>query len=70
MAKKPKLLSWVRDTTAATLSTVTFSSNNSTTTLAKVNDVVTLAWTASEVIQNLIVSIAGHNVTPIQLTDV
>jgi hypothetical protein len=36
MAKKPKLLRFIRDITAPTLTTVTFSSDNTTTTLAKV----------------------------------
>ena len=67
LLKKPKLLSWTRDTTAATLTTVTFSSNNSTTTLAKVGDIVTLAWVPSEEIYNIVVTIAGHNVTPTQV---
>lgn len=67
LLKKPKLLNWERDTTPATLSTVTFSSNNSTTTLAKVGDVVTLAFVPSEAIYNIFVTIAGHNVTPTQV---
>lgn len=67
LLKKPKLLWWVRDNTAPTLTTVTFASNNATTTLAKVWDIVTLAFVPSEAIYNLVVSIAWHNVTPTQV---
>lgn len=67
LLKKPKLLGWSRDVTAPTLTTVTFSSNNATTTLAKVGDVVTLAFVPSEAIYNVAVSIAGRNITPTQV---
>ena len=40
----------VVDTTAPTLSNVSIASNNSTSTLAKVGDVVTLSFTANETI--------------------
>lgn len=67
LLKKPKLLGWERDTTAPTLTTVTFASNNATTTLAKVWDVVTLAFVPSEVINSIVVTIAWKNVTPTQV---
>lgn len=67
LLKKPKLLWWERDTTPATLTTVTFASDNATTTLAKVWDTVTLAFVPSEAIYNLVVTIAWHNVTPTQI---
>lgn len=68
LLKKPKLLWVVRDADAPTLTTVTFVSNNATTTLAKVGDKVTLWFTWSENLYNIVVSIAWHNVTPIQVT--
>lgn len=67
LLKKPKLLWWVRDNTAPTLTTVTFASNNATTTLATTWDIVTLAFVPSEAIYNLVVSIAWHNVIPTQI---
>jgi large repetitive protein len=67
MARKPKLLRWVKDTTAPTLTTVTFVSDNTTTTLAKTWDTVTLAFVPSEAIYNIAVTIAWHNVTPTQI---
>lgn len=66
MAKK--LLRFVRDAVKPTLSTVTFSSDNSDTTLAVVGDVVTLAFVPSEVINSLVVTIAWKNVTPTQIS--
>lgn len=72
LLKKPKLLqrgtsTWIKDVTWPTLSTVTFSSNNSTSTLAKVWNVVTLAFVPSEEIYSVIVSIAGKNIVPTQI---
>lgn len=64
MAHKPKLLSFVRDTTPATLTTVTFVSNNANTALANVGNVVTLAFVPSEVINSVIVTVAGKNIVP------
>jgi len=63
-----KLLKFVRDTTAPTLTTVAFSSNNANTVWAKVSDVVTLTFTSSEAVNSVIVSIAGTNQTVVQLT--
>ncbi len=51
------------DAAAPTLSTVTIASNNSTTTLAKVGDTVTLTIIASEVLENISATIAGHTAT-------
>jgi len=52
------------DVTAPTLSTVTIASNNSTSTKAKVGDVVTLTITASEALNaNPVVTIAGNAAT-------
>ncbi|WP_162174246.1 rhamnogalacturonan lyase family protein [Flavobacterium daejeonense] len=45
------------------LSTVTIASNNATPTLAKTGDIVSLNFTASATISNVVVTIAGHNVT-------
>ena len=69
LLKKPKLLGDynVKDSVAPTLTTVTFVSNNSTTTLAKAGDVVTLAFVPSEAINSIVCTIAGKNVTPIQI---
>ena len=44
------------DTAAPTLSSVSIASNNSTTTLAKADDVVTLTFTASETIATPVVT--------------
>ena len=44
------------DTTAPTLSSISIASNNSTTTLAKADDVVTLTFTASEAISTPVVT--------------
>jgi len=63
-----KLLKFVRDITAPTLTTVAFSSNNADTVWAKVSDVVTLTFTSSEAVNSVIVSIAGKNQTVVQLT--
>lgn len=52
------------DKTVPTLTSVTVASDNSyNTSLAKVGDVVTLSFTASETIQPPVVTIAGHNPT-------
>lgn len=51
------------DNTNPTLNTVTITSNNATTTLAKTGNTVTLNFTASESVTNLNVTIAGHTVT-------
>ena len=47
---------WTYDGTAPTLSSVSIASNNSTTTLAKADDVVTLTFTASETIATPVVT--------------
>lgn len=67
LLKKPKLLWFVKDTTAPTLTTVTFASDNTDTTLAIIWDTVTLAFVPSEPIQNVLVTINWKNVTPTQL---
>lgn len=54
---------FIQDVTAPTLSTVTIASNNSTTTLAKVGDVVTLTIVSSEEIRTPTVTIAGRAAT-------
>jgi gliding motility-associated-like protein len=54
----------VFDRTAPVLSTVTISTNNSNTSLAKQGNTVTLSFTASETINTPVVTIAGHTVTP------
>ena len=51
------------DQTVPTLSAVTISSNNATSSLAKVGDVVTLSITASETIQTPTVNIGGISAT-------
>ncbi|MEL1240950.1 rhamnogalacturonan lyase family protein [Flavobacterium flavipallidum] len=51
------------DNTLPTLSTVTITSNNTTSALAKTGNTVTLNFTASEAISAPVVTIAGHNVT-------
>lgn len=53
-----KLLKWVRDTTVPTLTVCTMASNGTDTTRAKVGDIITLTITASENIQDPIVTIA------------
>ncbi|MDD3976134.1 MAG: Ig-like domain-containing protein [Candidatus ainarchaeum sp.] len=50
------------DNTLPTLSSVTIESNNSNTAYAKVGDVVTLSFTASENLQTPTVTIAGYSV--------
>ncbi|TCC92511.1 MBG domain-containing protein [Pedobacter hiemivivus] len=52
------------DKTIATLSTVTIASNNLTTSLAKAGDIITLNFTASEVIATPTVTMGGIAVTP------
>lgn len=51
--------------TVPTLTSVGITSNNSNTSLAKVGDVVTLSFTASEPINTPTVTIASHSVTPV-----
>ncbi len=51
------------DRTAPTLPTVTFTSNNANTKIAKEGDAVTLNFTSSEAIGTPTVTIAGHSVT-------
>ncbi|WP_076606493.1 rhamnogalacturonan lyase family protein [Rufibacter radiotolerans] len=50
------------DHTAPTLTSVTLASNNAEPAFAKEGDVLTLNFTASEAITNLVVTIAGHAV--------
>ncbi len=54
----------LNDKLAPVLNVVTIASNNADTTLAKAGDTVTLNLTASEDIQAPTVTIAGHAVTP------
>ena len=49
-------ISWLYDGTAPTLSSVSIASNNSTSTLAKADDVITLTFTASEAIATPVVT--------------
>ena len=58
------------DTTAPTLSSVNIASNNSTTTLAKADDVVTLTFTASETIATPVVTFnsGGATITDTSVT--
>ena len=51
------------DLTPPTLSTVSIASNNTNPAFAKVGDVVTVTFTASEAIQTPVVSIDGHSAT-------
>ncbi len=51
------------DVTAPTLTTVTIASDNSTTTLAKPGDTITITIVASEYIKNIIATIAGNPAT-------
>lgn len=57
------------DRTIPTLPTITFTSNNSNTKIAKEGDVVTLNFTSSEAIGTPSVTIAGHtaNITTVSL---
>ncbi len=55
------------DMVVPTLTTRTMASNNSTTTLAKVGDVVTLTIVGSELLQEPIVTIAGHAIPAIDV---
>ena len=48
------------------LSNITIASNNADTTRAKVGDTITLSFTASEIIQNVAVTIDGVSATEIQ----
>ena len=61
---------WFSDTIAPTLSAVSIASNNSTTTLAKADDVVTLTFTASEVISTPVVTFksGGAAITDTSIT--
>ena len=54
---------WTYDGTAPTLSSVSIASNNSTTTLAKADDVVTLTFTASEAISTPVVTFQSGGAT-------
>ena len=54
---------WTYDNSSAELSNVTISSNNSTSTLAKVDDVVTVAFSASEAINMPTISFASGGVS-------
>ncbi|WP_423147935.1 Ig-like domain-containing protein [Rubrolithibacter danxiaensis] len=56
-------LSITIDTSSPTLSTVAIASSNSTSTLAKVGDVVTVIFTSSEAIQTPTVTIAAQSAT-------
>ncbi|MCW3005154.1 MAG: hypothetical protein JWQ20_4452, partial [Conexibacter sp.] len=53
----------VIDTQTPTVSPVTIASNNATTTLAKVGDIVTLNFTSGETIVTPTVTIAGHAIS-------
>ncbi|MBI5003901.1 DUF5011 domain-containing protein [Candidatus Kaiserbacteria bacterium] len=53
----------VFDKTLPTLSAVTMSSSNSSTTLAKVGDIITLTATSSEAISTATITIGGHAAT-------
>lgn len=55
--------SLVDDTTAPTLTTVTMASDNANTAKAKVGDTITITVVASEYIQNIVATIAGHSAT-------
>lgn len=55
--------SFVPDVVAPTLSVVTIASNNSTTTLAKVGDIVTLSITSSEALSTISATIMGQVAT-------
>lgn len=52
---------WEVDATAPTLNSVSIASNNADTSLAKVGDTITLSFTSSEEIKNLVVYIAGKS---------
>ncbi len=53
------------DNTAPLLTDVSIASNNSTSTLAKVDDYITLNFVSTETIQNVLVNIAGNPATVI-----
>ena len=59
----------VKDTTAPALSSVGISSNNTTPTLAKVGDTVTLHFFSSEPIKPPTVYIAGHHLSETDITN-
>lgn len=59
----PTLTAVLIDTAAPALSSVTLASNNTTTSLAKTGDTVTLTFAANEKINTPTVIIAGHSVT-------
>jgi len=52
-----------RDVTAATLSTVTIASDNTTPTLAKVGDEITLTIIATEALKTISATIEGEEAT-------
>jgi hypothetical protein len=56
--------SYTLDNTLPTLTSATIASNNSDTTKAKVGDIITLTFTASETISTPTVTIGGHTITP------
>jgi large repetitive protein len=56
------------DKTAPTVSPVTIASNNTNAAYAKIGDMVTLSFTASEVINTLVVTLASHLVTATLVT--
>ena len=60
--------SFTIDTTVLALSSLTISSNNDNTTMAKVGDTIILAITAAEDIRTPSVSIAGQSVSPSRLS--
>ena len=60
-----KSLVFTIDNTAPTLSPVTIASNNSTTTLAKETEVITITFTSSEAIATPTVTIAGASASSV-----
>ncbi len=61
----PTTYTWTVDTVAPTLSSVSITSSNTTTTLAKEGDIVTLNFTTSEAIDTPVVKIDGQSVTAV-----
>jgi len=58
---------YIIDRGVPTLTSVSIASNNSSSTLAKVGDVITVSFSSSEVVNTPVVTIATHGVIPVSI---